>query len=34
MPGEKRTVAATYRAADLGGKAPAVEVSGYNVVAE
>jgi exo-1,4-beta-D-glucosaminidase len=34
LPGEKRTVTATYRAADLGGKAPAVEVSGYNVVAE
>ena len=31
LPGEKRTVAATYRAADANGKPPAVEVDGWNV---
>jgi hypothetical protein len=31
MPGEKRTVAATYTAADAGKKPPAVQVEGWNV---
>jgi exo-1,4-beta-D-glucosaminidase len=31
MPGEKRTVAATYKAAEAGKKAPAVQVEGWNV---
>jgi exo-1,4-beta-D-glucosaminidase len=31
MPGEKRTVAATYKAADAGKKPPAVQVEGWNV---
>jgi len=31
MPGEKRTVTATYKAADAGKKAPAVQVEGWNV---
>ena len=31
MPGEKRTVTATYRAASAGGKPPAVQVEGWNV---
>jgi len=31
LPGEKRQVAATYRAAELGSAKPAVEVSGWNV---
>ena len=31
MPGEKRTVAATYRAAAANGKPAAVEVDGWNV---
>jgi exo-1,4-beta-D-glucosaminidase len=31
LPGESRQVAATYRASDLGGAAPVVEVDGWNV---
>jgi exo-1,4-beta-D-glucosaminidase len=31
LPGEKREVSATYRASELGGAQPAVEVSGWNV---
>jgi len=31
MPGEKRTVAATYRSMAAGNKPPAVEVEGWNV---
>jgi exo-1,4-beta-D-glucosaminidase len=31
MPGEKRTVTATYRVSELGASKPAVEVSGWNV---
>ncbi len=31
MPGEKREVRATYRAKDLHGRAPVVEVEGWNV---
>jgi exo-1,4-beta-D-glucosaminidase len=31
LPGEKREIAATYRASDLGGAKPVVEVSGWNV---
>ena len=31
LPGEKRTVAATYRAADTNKRPPAVEVDGWNV---
>jgi exo-1,4-beta-D-glucosaminidase len=31
MPGEKRRITATYRVRDLGGKNPAIEVSGWNV---
>jgi exo-1,4-beta-D-glucosaminidase len=31
LPGEKRTVRATYRSSDLGGANAAVEVSGWNI---
>jgi len=31
LPGEKREVTATYRASELGGANPAVEVSGWNM---
>jgi len=31
FPGEKRTITATYKAADAGGKPPAVQVEGWNV---
>jgi exo-1,4-beta-D-glucosaminidase len=31
LPGEKREIAATYRASDLNGKSPEVEVTGWNV---
>jgi len=31
LPGEKREIAVTYRAADLGGTKPEVEVKGWNV---
>ena len=31
MPGEKREVSASYRASELGGAKPSVEVSGWNV---
>ena len=31
MPGEKRTVAATYKASEAGNKPPAVQVEGWNV---
>jgi len=31
MPGEKREITATYRAAELGAAKPAVEVTGWNV---
>ena len=31
LPGEKREISATYRASELGGAKPAVEVSGWNV---
>ena len=31
LPGEKREVTATYRASELGGMKPVVEVSGWNV---
>jgi exo-1,4-beta-D-glucosaminidase len=31
MPGETREVTATYRASELGGAKPSVEVSGWNV---
>ena len=31
LPGEKREVTATYRASELGGAKPSVEVSGWNV---
>jgi exo-1,4-beta-D-glucosaminidase len=31
LPGEKREISATYRAADLGTSKPAVEVSAWNV---
>jgi exo-1,4-beta-D-glucosaminidase len=31
LPGEKREVTATFRASDLGGARPTVEVSGWNV---
>jgi exo-1,4-beta-D-glucosaminidase len=30
LPGEKRDLTATYRAADLGAAKPAVEVKGWN----
>jgi len=32
LPGEKREVTATYRAADLGDAKPAVDVSGWSVI--
>src|SRR5207245_4086457 len=31
LPGDKRTVTATYRAIELGASKPAVEVRGWNV---
>jgi exo-1,4-beta-D-glucosaminidase len=31
MPGEQREIAATYRASELGGAKPVIEVSGWNV---
>jgi exo-1,4-beta-D-glucosaminidase len=31
LPGEKREITASYRASELGGAKPAVEVSGWNV---
>jgi len=31
LPGEKREVTATYRAAELGTSKPAVEIIGWNV---
>jgi exo-1,4-beta-D-glucosaminidase len=31
MPGETRELTATYRASELGGAKPSVEVSGWNV---
>jgi len=31
MPGEERTLTASYRTADLHGAEPSVEVSGWNV---
>jgi exo-1,4-beta-D-glucosaminidase len=31
LPGEKRTVTATYHAADLGKGKPVVQVDGWNV---
>ena len=31
LPGETREISASYRMADLGGKKPVVEVSGWNV---
>lgn len=31
LPGEKRTLRATYRFSDLGGANAAVEVSGWNI---
>jgi len=31
LPGEKRTITATYRASELGAAKPSVEVSGWNV---
>jgi len=31
LPGEKRTLSASYRASDLGTAKPAVEVSGWNI---
>jgi exo-1,4-beta-D-glucosaminidase len=31
MPGEKREVSASYRASELGGAKPSVEVGGWNV---
>jgi exo-1,4-beta-D-glucosaminidase len=31
MPGEQREIAATYRASELGGTKPVIEVSGWNV---
>jgi exo-1,4-beta-D-glucosaminidase len=31
LPGEKREITATYRAADLGAAKPTVEVTGWNV---
>jgi exo-1,4-beta-D-glucosaminidase len=34
LPGEKRELTATYRAAELGTAKPVVEVSGWNVAAE
>jgi exo-1,4-beta-D-glucosaminidase len=30
LPGEKREIAATYRASELGAVKPAVEVKGWN----
>jgi exo-1,4-beta-D-glucosaminidase len=30
-PGEKVTLTAAYRTADLGGAAPAVQASGWNI---
>jgi exo-1,4-beta-D-glucosaminidase len=32
MPNESRTITVTYTLSDLGGAAPAVEVSGWNVI--
>jgi exo-1,4-beta-D-glucosaminidase len=34
MPGESRTLTATYSLSDLGAAAPAVEVSGWNVTVQ
>jgi len=34
LPGEKREVTATYRAAELGTAKPSVEVKGWNVVSQ
>jgi exo-1,4-beta-D-glucosaminidase len=34
LPGEKRDLTATYRATELGGAKPVVEVTGWNVAAE
>ena len=31
LPGEKREITATYRAAELGAAKPSVEVKGWNV---
>ena len=31
LPGEKREVTASYRASELGGAKPVVEVSGWNI---
>jgi len=33
LPGEKRTVTATYRASDLGKSKPVVQIDGWNVSA-
>jgi len=33
LPGEKRTITATYSAADLHGTAPKVSVGGWNIIA-
>ena len=34
MPGETRELTATYRASELGGAKPSVEVSGWNVTSQ
>jgi len=34
LPGEKREVTATYRAAELGTAKPSVEVKGWNVASQ
>lgn len=31
LPGEKREISATYRASELGGEKPSLEISGWNV---
>ena len=31
LPGEKREISASYRASDLDGKRPEIEVTGWNV---
>ena len=33
LPGEEKTVSATYDASDAEGKSPVLELDGYNVVA-
>jgi len=34
LPGEERSISATFDSSDLNGKEPALEVAGYNVAPE